>query len=811
MRSLLLSAFTGVLSTLAVKGLHHALVRPVTPHSSLPQDEVEIQRFTVDIVRLMRWFLTVCSDDDIIRIASTTTWVQILRNLTEFQFSSSSQSAKNHTDRLNCLYCILGFVSQPAVTRAINGEVVVSVVRLFVQILGLLQQLYSKGTNGSDFTYKDRSVYRVVALGLRNISRSIILDANVQKSWHWGDHWLFQNDLDWLSLLLNDDERQIQKIALGILGNLILIKGSYQYLCVKIPQFLDMAFSYVLDWERSEGVRKEALLTINNFLITFCRDHNLDDTRFLLRVQDSANGVVESNVNSPYNPVKELLGIFEACGFFDRLREVLADDVAQPEYRLAMMEMLLNLSIVAPEFVRNLLCDLSIWRELPRNLDDEWKHYVNPQSPDLKAFQNFVARQHETIYKRDFDLIKITTLQTIWMLIHGSESVKRVVLSTSDIFPTIMRVLCGTHQDATEPRRVQILGLCCEVLACLLADFLRLANERSRTQVFQRDLLVQSFIVSLSMVGLSSSHHSAARSAIIFISRLLSVHFGEAIDLGLEEILQEATVGEETKDTKTNSRGRELCRSLIMMYERQRGEQRRDSAFEESLQVSLQCLFGKCGFAKDVAIAQDFVPVILDKLFREFRETPVDPTHRWNIMGGAFSLLRHLLAGGADVKLISVQVGVPRLCGTYLQCRNIPDFVKLEVLACVRNLVANCPTAKRALADVSFEGSQSLLQGISKLFVNSSRGPGDLFAACAEILRILVSSSESRTVVLKTSIFTDMTKVMTTLVRSKDLPGLDALLPVFYGLTLGKNVPGQILKTEGEIFLACEVSVPGRK
>ena len=61
----------------------------------------------------------------------------------------------------------------------------------------------------------------------------------------------------------------MQNSGLGILGNLILIKGSYSFLCNKIPQFLDMAFSFILDFDHQQTKRKEAMLIVSNFIVAF--------------------------------------------------------------------------------------------------------------------------------------------------------------------------------------------------------------------------------------------------------------------------------------------------------------------------------------------------------------------------------------------------------------------------------------------------------------------------------------------------------------------------------------------------------------
>lgn len=50
--------------------------------------------------------------------------------------------------------------------------------------------------------------------GLRMSSAVVV--HRTYKPWVWGPHWLYKNDMDWLIQFLNDDEKALQKIGLGM-------------------------------------------------------------------------------------------------------------------------------------------------------------------------------------------------------------------------------------------------------------------------------------------------------------------------------------------------------------------------------------------------------------------------------------------------------------------------------------------------------------------------------------------------------------------------------------------------------------------
>lgn len=89
-----------------------------------------------------------------------------------------------------------------------------------------------------------------------------------------------------------------------------------------------MAFSYALDFDRNESYRKESILIINNFLITFCHDNKMGSLHLLpyhdesFSDMETASAESSSKHSAENNPVNQLLKIFEHFGFFDYLPQL---------------------------------------------------------------------------------------------------------------------------------------------------------------------------------------------------------------------------------------------------------------------------------------------------------------------------------------------------------------------------------------------------------------------------------------------------------------------------------------------------------
>lgn len=156
------------------------------------------------------------------KLANRSRCVEILTDFSFFVFSSETSLTRSHLLRQHCLHCILSYASLPALISSVGSENISHLIRLLVQIIGSFQKSFSNFADGNSFTYKDSCAYKWTALCLRNLSRTVIVIES-PNAWIWGNHWLYENDIDWLLNFLNDDEKIVQKFGLGILANLILL------------------------------------------------------------------------------------------------------------------------------------------------------------------------------------------------------------------------------------------------------------------------------------------------------------------------------------------------------------------------------------------------------------------------------------------------------------------------------------------------------------------------------------------------------------------------------------------------------------
>ena len=159
---------------------------------------------------------------DMARLASRFKAVDILTDFSFFVFSSDTSLARSHYLRQTCLSCLLSYSTLPSLTSIASSETLSQFIHLLVQIVGSFQKTFANFADGNSFTYKDSAAYKWTALCLRNLSRTVIT-IDSQHPWIWGEHWLYENDIDWLLNFLNDDEKIVQKFGLGILANLILL------------------------------------------------------------------------------------------------------------------------------------------------------------------------------------------------------------------------------------------------------------------------------------------------------------------------------------------------------------------------------------------------------------------------------------------------------------------------------------------------------------------------------------------------------------------------------------------------------------
>ncbi|KAJ3327409.1 hypothetical protein HDU76_011848, partial [Blyttiomyces sp. JEL0837] len=676
-----------------------------------------------EVAGFVKTYLQKLCEDDLARLLASDSFIGDLCEYASHIFSSQVFAARDHIMRINCLECILVIANFKDLVLIVPGHLIASIVRLLVTILGYSQQNYVDSTNGNAFTYKDRCVYRLVALCLRNLCRCVIVLNPTYKPWLWGEQWLFDNDIDWLLILMNDDERMIQKYGLGILGNLILIKESYHYLCTKMPQFLDMAFSYVLDFDRSDILRTEALLIINNFVITFCHDNKLSPVNLIPSNEDSLTDIdtTEENTSDTQNEkVLELLKIFDHCGFFDRIRETLDGERVSVSYRCAMAELLLNLTILAPDFVFKILCQTQAWN----------------------VFLEYMSGQHDWATTQDTHYTR--------------QALEMVLALLSDILWDWNRLLPGDIKKYFETTR-EALPFLKLLLGCV--------EGRAGKSIQKVGCLVT--------------------------ARLLSLHYGEVANLGLDNLMQQLRGGNEVMEIAFTGA------LFSMMRENDNVD---DPVFMESLRLSLQCLLGRSTISKKYAISEGIPGFLIEYSTKCLGPNRIVDPNNSNDLFFALSVLRHLFAGSVEAKCSAQKKGLFVILSDVLSSPNLPEGFLHECLCCLRNAIANSSTIRYVVDSHSRSSRQkTILESVLKIF-KAGTHPEDVFNAAIEVLKLLALNSDTRSGILN-----DWITIAENCGRSKEFAKVDCLLGLLRNITYSSDGQHQTLKTNGALTVLADL------
>ncbi|KAJ3416813.1 hypothetical protein HDV05_008398 [Chytridiales sp. JEL 0842] len=599
------------------------------------------------IVAFLKQFLRHCSLSEIANILLKTSCLEVLIDSTYLVFSSETSCVKGHSDRIDCLELLVQLASIPDLASLVRSEVVINFIRLVVQVLGFSQHNYVDSTDGNSFTYKDRSVYRLVGLCLRNLSRAILLLSHSSRAWVWGSHWLFEDDINWLPALLNDDEKQMQKHGLGILGNLILIKESYQHLCPKIPQFLDMAFSYALDLERSEPLRKEAIVIINNFLITFAHDNKFSTVPLIPGGDDIQQDVemVPADLDSmpSQGALPQLLSIFDQCGFFERLRELLDADKTMISYICSLSELFLNLSLITPDFLHKKLSDIDGWFTILEFIADSVNlTSIKFSDVETRMQVKFRHNQQHSCYALYARKIQCNILTTIRCCVHGNESTQRYFLESTSLLIQLKNIVNSADLSKLQTSKDDMKVMSSALI--LLSELVRECARSSYVDLYEylsTDNLGRNLMYVINILLMESTELWCKKAGCLLLGRLLSLHYGELLKLDLEP-----TLNSKSNLGVLDSLGTELAASLIHMAINQLDTT--DAVFMESLRLSLQCLLGRCHYAKMYAIRSQFAAKLTKIITKQLSGSPSNTQQI--VLHFMFSLLRHYFAGSIEAK-----------------------------------------------------------------------------------------------------------------------------------------------------------------
>ncbi|KAH9247266.1 hypothetical protein BASA81_015147 [Batrachochytrium salamandrivorans] len=800
---------------------------------------------STEIVAFLSWIFHKMPVSGLTYISASTSCIHILKDYTHQIFAAEGGKAKNHRERINCLSALLSLISLPTLSVSVGGvETMAEMIHLLVQVLGYSQQNHMNSTNGNTFTYKDRSIYKWVALCVRNLSRAVI-----HFSPHplpWGDHWFFHGELEWLLNLLHDDEKIMQKYGLGILGNLILIKGSSVYIEAMIPQYLDMAFLFALDTEQHISKRKESLMIINNFVATA-----FQGPRKSAKLNDSHMGKQSAE---RLLPESDLIHIFEGCGFFEQFDALLCYRRPDVAYMAAVSELFLRLVEISPGYIGQRLQSVAHWSLLLEHTQmsrsffggidlsvphsSDWKNRDlgtsdTPLLPSLHFFENSQWR----IAYHHLALITLRNIhKSIHCLTYTNGPLRHLLIGQVDVLNYVGQAMSDLWELAVLDTHTQITDDTDPWWDALMTGFALFADLVLDTSTLNPESLVRMFnqthigerMIQLAAVALQSKQHVASsRAGCIFLSRVFVLHYGEVVALNLDAFLgTEIPVklrsmcsgnssGENTAKGATGSEshtsGDWICQLLIQWVVRSVDAD--DAVLNESVRLALQCLLGKCEFAKTIAISAQLIPILarksnkILKLVMGRKDKPSETEQ--SILFVSVSLFRHLFAGSTLAKLAGVEHRITVPISDILVIKNAHERLILECLGCLRNLITNCDAAKQlvlASKGISVSGT-SVLDGVCKIYKDHARSI-HVFCAAMEVMKLLVLGKASRAALFKANINVELCSLLEYSARQKDMTRSKAVLGYFINASYTSSGRAVVMRITGLLPLLMELLGP---
>ena len=172
------------------------------------------------------------------------------------------------------------------------------------------------------------------------------------------------------------------------------------------------------------------------------------------------------------------------------------------------------------------------------------------------------------------------------------------------------------------------------VSECMLLRFLRSSSNTKRDKDGPEGTVGQLLLSVLGHLLRGEYGDGSKRVACQLVARLLSLHYGELVFLDLDHIMQTKVIGAalSSPDCAGKSVGDVLCESLLSQV-RSSGMDSSDPVYVESLRLSLQCLLGRCNFAKTLALSVGFV----DRLVIWAESLVSKVKHDLNVIGGYFN------------------------------------------------------------------------------------------------------------------------------------------------------------------------------
>jgi hypothetical protein len=319
--------------------------------------------------------------------------------------------------------------------------------------------------------------------------------------------------------------------------------------------------------------------------------------------------------------LSELLAIFDHCGFFERLREILDSDKTMLSYRCALSELLVNLCLLTPDIIYRKLAEVDGWSALIDFIGDSIS-VSHPHTSDFEIEPYMAAKFKHNQQRQCYDIhartIQCNILTMVRCCSYNSDPIQWYFLESTSIM-TQLKVIMGSLSPIEEIHRSKNLMKLVANTLILLSDLLwecarssfvdlcnYLASDDTGVHMFR----------TINILLSPESELCCKKAACLMLSRLLSLHYGELLKLDLEVYLLEKK-GADFEECL----GTEITASLVHLAINQLDTT--DAVFMESLRLSLQSLLGRCHFAKVYAIRANLAESLTNVIMKHLSVSPV--------------------------------------------------------------------------------------------------------------------------------------------------------------------------------------------
>jgi hypothetical protein len=348
-------------------------------------------------------------------------------------------------------------------------------------------------------------------------------------------------------------------------------------------------------------LRKEAALVINNFVITFCHDNKIRQG-LLPSVDDSFSDMDVNLIND--TKVGELFLIFEHCGFFERLKDTLESGKSIIVYCCAISELLLNLFTISPVVLHQKISESGSWPVILQYLQIP-NFSANSLNPIVETY---AQTQFYGCHNNHINTLRISVLNMVRLSLSEVPKSALYFIESTSLLSDLKRILMSDNfnSETQKDKSSNIFTPSCALLSISLITLSGLLWDSSQSDNFDLlkyfssdDFGVILFRVCSLFLHDKYNNTTYQRSSCLCLSRIFSLHYGEFYYLSLEEKLNNPV------DSKFNILGVEITDCLINIA--LSNFDFTDPVYVESVCLSLQCLLGRCDFAKQHAISINLV------------------------------------------------------------------------------------------------------------------------------------------------------------------------------------------------------------